>query len=94
MRIVNITEVNGEQAVFNNKYSGSFTAQIVNGEVEVCDPGCSDCDCTACMEGYVLDSSTGSCRKCGIGCSGCTVDAPTTCTGCMAGSFLNASNLC
>ena len=30
-RVINVTEVNGKQAIFNNKYNGSFTAQVVNG---------------------------------------------------------------
>lgn len=42
-RIVNVTEVNGEQAVFNNENNGSFTAEMVDGKIKLCAPGCKDC---------------------------------------------------
>ena len=56
--VVNVTEVNGEQAVFNSKNNQSFTAQLVDGKIKLCAPGCSDCECTACLDKYALDAVT------------------------------------
>jgi len=93
-RGVNVSEVNGQQAVFNNKYNGSFSAQIINGQIQLCAPGCSDCECSTCLSGYAIDTQTSSCRRCAPGCSGCSSTDTTICDGCFYGSFLNSSSNC
>ena len=93
-RVVNVSEVNGQQAVFNNKFNGSLSATIVNGQIQLCAPGCTDCECTSCLSGFALDASTSTCRKCAPGCSGCSPGDTAVCTGCFYGLFLNASSMC
>jgi len=70
-RIVNVTELTKELTYFNRQYNGSFVAQVRNGILQVCPPGCIDCNCTGCYLGYTYDNSTGLCEKCPFGCLSC-----------------------
>ena len=70
-KIVNVSALSRDQAIFNNQYNGTYTSETEVGEVKICPPGCTDCNCTSCHDSYTLDSLTGSCVKCGPGCSTC-----------------------
>ena len=90
-RIVNVTEINQEQALFNTQYNDSFASQIINGELQLCSPGCQDCDCSSCLANFVFDSTTSSCKPCAPGCLTCNADDISLCLTCSVGTFFNAS---
>ena len=93
-RSVELKELNGQQALFNANNNGSFTAEIVDGKIKLCDVGCSDCQCTGCLNGFAHDSNLGICTICAPGCKVCAANDQTTCTTCADGSFKNSSNMC
>lgn len=88
-RVVYASEVNGEQASLNSDSSSNVIAEIVNGKVKLCPPGCSDCLCTDCISGYVKDTTTSSCRPCPPGCLTCNSDNNEVCGSCIVGAFVN-----
>ena len=93
-RVVEVTEINGEQAELNSDTTSNIRAEMVNGQVKMCPPGCADCACTSCLSSYVLSTSTSSCRPCPPGCLTCSASDTTTCQSCVTGSFLNSTNNC
>ena len=54
-RFINFTELNGQQAVFNSQYNHTFTGKLIDGFLEICPPGCMDCDCSDCLSGFSYD---------------------------------------
>lgn len=90
-KTVNVSALSRQQAIFNNDYNDTFTSETVNDEVQVCPPGCIDCDCTGCKNGYAYDTLTLSCSKCGPGCYSCDVFDPSKCLSCTTGLFYDAN---
>jgi hypothetical protein len=65
-----------------------------NGQVRLCPPGCSNCDCSGCLSGYVMETSSSSCRPCPPACLTCSSSNSSICEACITGSFLNGTNQC
>ena len=88
-RIVNVSEITKEMGYFNLQHNGSYTAEVRNGKLLICPPGCSDCNCTSCLSGFRYDNETGICVKCRTGCSSCSNSS--TCLSCFEGHHYNYS---
>ena len=56
---------------FYRQFNGSLVAEVRNGALLVCPPGCADCNCTSCLLGFSYDNSTGLCKRCPLGCLSC-----------------------
>jgi len=92
-KVINVSALNRDQAVFNSDYNGTYTTETVGGDVQVCPPGCQDCNCTVCLEKYVQDPFTGDCKKCGPGCATCNSDNVAECTTCTTGLYFDPTSL-
>ena len=89
------SQLSKAQAVFNNEWNGTFSGEIINNKVKICPPGCSDCNCSTCLNGYVNDPVSGGCLKCAAGCLSCYAYNTTRCTSCRAGTYFDmASTSC
>lgn len=93
-RVVRTYELVGNEQDGNAQDNPTYTVEYSNGSAKLCPPGCADCSCSSCLEGYVLDSTKGSCRKCAPGCLSCSLQDQTSCSSCAPGSFLNSSSNC
>ena len=93
-RFLNATEINGQQALLNSKNNDTMAVRVVDGEVELCSPGCTDCDCTDCKKKFVKDTESGSCKQCAPNCKRCLENDVGNCTACVWGTFLNSSDQC
>ena len=65
---------------------------VIDGQVKLCPPGCSDCStgvCTACSSGYSFDSTSAICYLCDAGCTYCSATDSASCTACSEGYFLS-----
>ena len=91
-KVINVTALSRQQAIFNNDYNGTYTSETENGEVKVCPPGCIDCNCTGCHPSYTLDALTSSCKKCGPGCASCDASDTTACTSCETGLYFDSNS--
>ena len=90
-KIVNVSALSRQQAIFNNDYNDTFTSETIDGEVQVCPPGCIDCECTGCKSGFAYDTLTQTCTKCGPGCSTCGSTDPSKCNSCTTGLFFDVN---
>ncbi|CAM6002590.1 unnamed protein product [Sphagnum balticum] len=66
---VQLTQVNQAQATANSNPSISSAIVVINGQLQLCPPGCSDCSsgsCTACTTGFVYDTNSGTCFTCAL----------------------------
>ena len=97
-RVINVTELTKELVYFNIQNNGSLVAEVRNGVLQVCPPGCVDCNCTSCFSGYAYDNLTGLCKKCPLGCSSCSnssfygSSASLQCSSCNTGYFYSWMN--
>lgn len=88
-------EVSAQQANFNNNSKPGITGYIVNGTIKLCSAGCSDCtsgDCTSCLSGFALDTSTANCIICALNCLSCSSSDPKNCSSCRSNSYLSGSS--
>lgn len=70
------------------------TQTVIDGQVKLCPPGCSDCStgvCTSCTEGYVHDPNSFSCFMCPAGCTKCLASNPNSCSACLDGSYISGT---
>lgn len=79
----------------------SDTGLLMIGNVPyTCPIGCPSCltasTCESCSDGFVLDSTTSTCLRCGGQCQSCSSTALSTCLNCFSGTFLasGSCNLC
>jgi len=94
--VVTQRQVTASQANLNSNSNQGVTGYMVNGQIKLCPPGCSDCSsgtCTSCMTGFAFDSSASICYTCGLNCINCVPSNPNNCSSCMAGAYLS-SNTC
>lgn len=70
-RMLNATEISGEQALLNSQNNGTMASRMVDGELELCKPGCKDCECTSCKNRFVFDTISETCKRCAPGCQTC-----------------------
>lgn len=92
--IVELLEVSAGLMALKSEGASSVSGVLVDGEIKLCTPGCSDCSsgsCTTCMTGFVLDSSTSTCFICGPNCLTCSSTNPLSCTTCVSGAFLKSA---
>ena len=83
-----------ETSVVENSEEGTASF-VVDGQVQICSPGCSDCTsgvCANCADGYVLDSDAQICYLCAENCQTCDVNNPDKCSACIPGSYLSGSS--
>ena len=93
-RMVNLTEVSGGQAVFSSNKT-TYAVEVIGGRIKLCSPGCSDCDCTACLPGFVMNTASSRCRPCTPGCRTCSESDQSYCLSCIDGTMLNStSHIC
>ena len=64
---------------------------VENGQIRLCSPGCSYCVnptiCSTCSNGYVLNSVTSTCIRCGSLCATCTESDTVNCLTCVPGYY-------
>jgi len=68
---------------------------IVNGLIQLCSPGCSSCatgTCTSCFSGYIFNSNSATCLRCGPNCLTCSSSNANQCLTCINGSYLSGTN--
>ena len=93
-RMLNATEISGEQALLNSQNNGTMASRVVDGEVELCKPGCKDCECTSCKNRFVFDRTSETCKRCAPGCKSCSWKDTAVCLTCVKGAFLNSTQQC
>ena len=96
-RVINVTELSKELVYFNLQYNDSLVGDVRNGVLQVCPPGCVDCNCTSCFSGYTYDNLTGLCEKCPLGCHSCSnsfygSSSSLSCSICNTGYFYSYMN--
>lgn len=67
---------------------------VIDGQVKLCAPGCSDCSsgaCKACSDGYIFDSDSSTCFICPAGCTVCSASDPNSCSACIDGAYLSGT---
>jgi proprotein convertase subtilisin/kexin type 5 len=93
-RLVKVREINAQAAELNSNNNALCQSEIVDGKVKLCPRGCTNCECTSCISGFVYDSSSKSCFACAPGCIECDSTVLTKCTYCYPGYFKNSTNNC
>ena len=80
-------------SVGENSESGTASV-MVDGEVKICSPGCTDCGdgvCADCSHGYVFDSASTLCYECAENCKTCDVNNQNKCYTCFDGAYLSGN---
>lgn len=91
--VVNLWEVIASKTQGSGIQSSMGTV-VIEGQVKLCAPGCSDCStglCTACNSMYVFDSDAATCYQCGLDCTVCSAGNPNSCSACVNGAYLSGT---
>jgi len=94
--ILNARQVSPGQANLNSNNGGiNIAGVIVNGVINLCSPGCSDCSsgtCSSCFDGNVMDSTSFVCLRCDTNCKSCYSLNTTNCSSCFPRSYLSGTS--
>lgn len=71
---------------------GLTIENCANSQLTTATNGSNTLACNLCNQGYA--PTTGGCAPCTMGCRVCNPNSLVTCTTCMAGYYLNATNVC
>ena len=95
--VINDTEISAAQSELNSDTTSDIVGYVVNGVINICDPGCKGCQetgyCEGCLDGFCFDSNAYVCNVCGPRCKTCNSNDPNHCLTCFAGAFLS-NNKC
>ena len=87
--LVNVSQISPGQAIFNSQHNHSYQAVPVGTQLQVCPPGCADCSCQDCLEGYTRRNTSQFCFKCHPNCATCSPENISRCLSCVPGMYLD-----